>query len=271
MKERITITIDQQLLSEIDAQIDGTIIKNRSHAIELNISKCIQKKGIRQAVILAGGDLTVEQEGKDLPPFLININNRTIIEHNILMLRRQGIKEFIITVGKYKDELVKLFGEGDKLGINIIYVEEKESLGTAGSLRNVSKYISGTFIVCNSDELKDIDIKDMFEFHRKQACPATIAITTTPTPNEYGVVVLNGNNVYSFIEKPQGSSPTNLINAGLYIFEPEVIKMTPDGYGRLELDVFPKLAASEDLSGYIFYGKWQDVRNQETLKKALKW
>jgi NDP-sugar pyrophosphorylase family protein len=111
----------------------------------------------------------------------------------------------------------------------------------------------------------------MFEFHRKQGSPATIAITTTPTPNEYGVVVLNGNHVYSFIEKPQGASPTNLISAGLYIFEPEVIKMTPDGYGRLELDVFPKLAASEDLSGYIFYGKWQDVRSQKTLEKALKW
>lgn len=271
MKERITITIDQQLLNEVDAQIDGTTIKNRSHAIELGLSKCLQKKGIHQAVILAGGDILVEQEGKDIPPFLVNINNRPIIEHNILMLRRQGIKEFIITVGKYKDELIKRFGEGDKLGIHIIYVEEKEAMGTAGSIRLAAEYISGTFIVCNADELKEIDIKEMFDFHRKQACPATIAITTTATPNEYGVVVLNGNHVYSFIEKPQGSSPTNLINAGLYIFEPEVIKMTPEGYGQLELDVFPKLAANEDLSGYIFYGKWQDVRDQETLKKAMKW
>lgn len=271
MKERITITIDQQILNEVDAQIDGTIIKNRSHAVELSLAKCLQKKGIRQAVILAGGNLTVEQEGRDVPPFLVNINGRPIIEHNIVMLRRQGIKEFIIAVGQHKEEIVKRFGEGDKLGVNIIYIEEDEPLGTAGVLRKASEHISGTFVVCNSHELKEIDIKEMFDFHRKQGCPATIAITTTPTPKEYGVVVLNGNYVYSFIEKPQGSSPTNLINAGLYIFEPEVIKMAPDGFGRLELDVFPKLAAEEDLAGFIFYGKWQDVRSQETLNKAMKW
>jgi NDP-sugar pyrophosphorylase family protein len=271
MKERITITIDQQILNELDAQIDGTIVKNRSHAVELSLAKSLQKKGIKQAVILAGGNLTVEQEGKDLPPFLVKINNRTIIEHNILMLRRQGIKDFIVTVGEYKDEIIKLFSEGNKLGINIIYVEEKEPLGTAGILRKAAQHLSGTFIVCNSHELKEIDVKEMLDFHRKQRCPATIAITTTPTPKEYGVVVLNGNQIYSFIEKPQGSSPTNLISAGFYIFEPEVIKMAPEGYGRLELDIFPKLAANKDLAGFIFYGKWQDVRSPETLAKALKW
>ena len=114
MKERITITIDQQILNELDAQIDGTIVKNRSHAVELSLAKSLQKKGIKQAVILAGGNLTVEQEGKDLPPFLVKINGRTIIEHNILMLRRQGIKDFIVTVGEYKDEIIKQFGGLEK-------------------------------------------------------------------------------------------------------------------------------------------------------------
>lgn len=271
MKERITITIDQQLLSEVDAQIDGSIIKNRSHAIELSLSKCLQKKGIGQAIILAGGSLMIEQEGRDIPPFLARVNNRTILEHNIIMLRRQGIKEFIIAVGEYKEDIVNEIGDGDKLGVRIIYIHEDEPSGTAGVLRKASEFITGTFIMCNSHELKEIDVKEMLDFHRKQAVPATIAITTTSTPNEYGVVVLNGNFVYSFIEKPQGSSPTNLISAGFYIFEPEVIKSAPIGFGRLELDIFPKLASQEELAGFIFYGRWQDVRSEETLEKALKW
>ena len=91
-----------------------------------------------------------------------------------------------------------------------------------------------------------------------------------PNPKDYGVVVLNGNHVYSFIEKPTGSIPTNLINAGLYIFEPDVIGITPQGFGRLEQDVFPKLAQKEELAGYVFYGAWQDVRSSEGLEQATK-
>ncbi len=118
--------------------------------------------------------------------------------------------------------------------------------------------------------MKTIDIRDMFAFHKKQGTIATLAVTTKADPKEYGVVVLNGNHVYSFIEKPTGSIPTNLINAGLYIFEPEVIGMTPQGFGRLEQDVFPKLAQKEELSGYVFYGAWQDVRSSEGLEQATK-
>lgn len=135
-----------------------------------------------------------------------------------------------------------------------------------------AKDIRGTFVVCNGDELKKIDIKEMFDFHKKQGTLSTIALTTVNNPQDYGVVVLNGNRVYSYIEKPQNDIPTNLINAGLYIFEPEVLTHAPQGFGRLEQDVFPKLAQKEELAGFVFYGEWQDVRDAAGLEKALsKW
>ena len=62
--------------------------------------------------------------------------------------------------------------------------------------------------------------------------------------------------------------PSNLISAGLYIFEPEVLENIPEGFARLEEDVFPKLANAEDLSGFVFYGKWQDIRSKEGYESA---
>ena len=270
MKERITITIDEDLLNEIDHQIDGRIIKNRSHAIELNISKALHQKKLRQAIILAGGPHELTVDRKEIPTPMIKINGKTILEHNILMLKKQGIKKIILAVG-YKKELIKeYFGDGTELGVEIKYIEETTPLGTAGVIKLAAEYINGTFIVCNGDELKQIDINDMFKFHQQQGTLATIAVTTTMNPKEYGVVVLNGNKVYSFVEKPKDKIPTNLINAGLYIFEPEVINEAPEGFGRLEEDVFPKLARKDECAGYIFYGDWQDVRTKESLAEAIE-
>jgi len=270
MKERVTITIEQNLLKEIDEQIDGTVIKNRSHAIELALTKCSQHKTLNQAIILAGGEYTIKQDGKKIPTLLADIQGKPVLEHNLLALKRQGITRFYFAVG-YKKELVEeYFGTGDQWGVHIKYLEEKEALGTSGVLHTAAKYLNGPFIMCNGDDLKDIDIKEMFEFHKKQGAMATIAVTTVSDPENYGVVVLNGNSVFSFIEKPKQNIPTNLINAGLYIFEPDVIKEAPQGFGRLEQDVFPKLVQKEKLAGYIFYGKWFNVRTEKGLKEAIK-
>ncbi|MFW5865695.1 MAG: sugar phosphate nucleotidyltransferase [Nanoarchaeota archaeon] len=268
MKERITVTIERDLLDELDGQIDGVVIKNRSHAIELNLSKVLKREHLKQAVILAGGSYVVEQNGKDVPSFMLDINGRSIVEHNILMLKRQGIKDFILAVGYRKELIKKRLGDGSKLGVAIKYLEEDQPLGTAGVLRKIASHINSTFLVCNGDELKDIDIKNMFDYHKKQGTSATIAITTAESTKEYGEVVLNGNRIYSFVEKPKDGASTNLINAGLYIFDPEVISHAPEGFGRLESDVFPKLASQENLAGYMFYGKWLDVRDKKSLKEA---
>lgn len=260
------------MLKLLDEQVDGVAIKNRSHAIELNLAKALQKKSVTQAVIFAGGTYSVTQDREEVPTVMAKIKGKPILEHNILMLKKQGVTEIILAVSHEKERIKEHFGNGQRLGVSIKYIEDENPQGTAGALRAAAPHITGTFIACNGDELKTIDIKEMYAFHKKQGTMATLAVTTKANPKEYGVVVLNGNHVYSFIEKPTGSIPTNLINAGLYIFEPEVIKMTPQGFGRLEQDVFPKLAQKEELAGYVFYGAWQDVRSTEGLEQAMiKW
>lgn len=270
MKERITITIEESLLKTLDKRVDGVTIKNRSHAIELILSKSIKGNNITTALVLAGGPYEIEQNGETTPTLMVKINNKPILEHNILMLKKQGITNILLIVGHKKELIKEYFNNGEAQGVEITYIEEDKPHGTAGVLKLASEYITEPFVVVNGDELKKIDVREMYDFHRKQGTLATMALTTSSDPQHYGVVVLNGNRVYSFIEKPKGRIPSNLINAGLYIFEPEVLNEAPQGYGRLEEDVFPKLAQKEELAGYVFYGEWQDVRDTTSLQRALK-
>ena len=100
---------------------------------------------------------------------------------------------------------------------------------------------------------------------------ATIALTTVDDPSQYGVARLEGSRIVEFVEKPKKeNAPSNLINAGFYIIEPEVLDMIPDGYSMIEKDVFPKLAKLGRLRGFPFSGQWYDVGTMERLKMAEK-
>lgn len=275
MKSRITLTIDENILQKIDETIDGSIIKNRSHAFELMVRNKLQKNVPSKAILLAGGPgRFVKVNGKKTIQHLLRINNKTIIEQNLLLLKKYGIKEIIISLGEDQQEIEKELGSGSKLGLNIQYYKEKENLGTSGVIRELRNNFKTSFIVCNGDELKEINLKKLYTFHKNNKGMATISLTTTNNPSNYGVALLNGNNIIAFIEKPvKGSEPSKLINAGLYILDPSVIDLIPEGFSRFEYDVFPKLASQEKLNGFVFSGQWFDVdgiKQYEFAKKEWK-
>src|SRR3989344_768317 len=115
--------------------------------------------------------------------------------------------------------------------MSISYIEEEEKLGTAGPLRLVKDELKDSFIVANGDDLKTINIPRMFRLHKRKGALATIALTTTTDPSQYGVARMSGTRILEFVEKPKmEEAASNLINAGSYILEPEVIDMIPQGY-----------------------------------------
>jgi len=121
------------------------------------------------------------------------------------------------------------------------------------------------------DELKDIDLHAMYEFHKRNRAVATIALTTVSDPCHYGVARLDGNRILEFVEKPaKGKEPSNLINSGLYIMEPEVIDMIKPGFCMTEKYVFPLLARQGKLFGFPFSGQWFDTGNMERYERAIK-
>jgi len=110
----------------------------------------------------------------------------------------------------------------------------------------------------------------MYKVHRDNHALVTIALTTVQDPSQYGVARLSGSKILEFVEKPKKEdAPSNLINSGLYILEPEIIDIIPDGLAMLEKDVFPIVAFNGNLFGYPFSGQWMDTGNIERYERAL--
>lgn len=249
MKERVTLTIEANLLRQIDATVDGNTIRNRSHAVELLVREAIKGSLPEQAVVLAGGSTQA------VDYVLQQVGGQPVIKHNIDLLLDAGVQHILI-ITKEPERIQEVLGDLEEA--NIQYVTETHSLGTAGALNLAQPYIEGTFILTNADDKKTLDLTSMYDFHQQNNGLCTIALTSTDEPSKYGVALLNGNRIVTFVEKPsKDKSPSNLISAGMYFMEPEALKMIPQGYGRIEYDLFPKLAKEDKLYGYPFSGEYE--------------
>jgi len=271
MKERVTFTLASDVLKQMDSIIDGYKIKNRSHAAELLLLKALKKDIPKTAVILAGGKGTrLSPITHEIPKPLLPLQGKPLVEHTLDLLKKYGITEVILAIGYQGQKIKDYFGDGRKFGLHISYTEEEKPLGTAGPLHLLKDRLTETFLLCNADELKDIDLSEMFLFHKDTGALATIALTTVEDPSAFGVARLQGNRIQEFIEKPKkGEAPSKLINSGLYILEPEILHFIPKGFAMIEKDVFPQVALQKKLFGYPFSGYWKPIGTLQQYEEAL--
>ena len=270
-RERLTITLRNDLLSELDARVDGINVRNRSHAIEIMLAKVLESKRVKKAVILAGGKGTrMRPFTYEMPKPMIPVKGKPLIQHIIELCRKYDIREIILSIGYLGDKIREHFGDGSHLGVTIKYVEEKEEMGTAGPLNLAREYLDSPFLMFNGDVLSNVNLLDMIKFHNDQKCIATIGLTQVQDISSFGVVQLMGNKIVGFKEKPQGQEDSRLINAGVYIFEPEILNFIPKGRAMLEKDVFPQLSEEGRLFGYPFTGQWFDTGTPEAYEEAIK-
>ena len=271
-RERLTITLKKDILKDLDKHIDGARIRNRSHAVEYILGKYFSPK-VKKAIILAGGQGTkMRPFTYEMPKGMIPINNRPVLEHIIENLRRNDIREIIISVGYLGEKIEKYFGDGSKFGVKIKYLRQKKETGTAFPLLQAKDALGNEpFLVYYGDVLSTIDLIDMVDFHLAGGAIATVAITSVKEPSNWGVARLKGVKVNSYLEKPTSRKDlSHLINAGIYIFEPEIFDYIKPEMKRLEREVIPQLVQDNSLNGYIFSSDWYDVGNPEIYKKAVK-
>lgn len=273
MKERITITLDDSIIQELDSVIDNNKIQNRSHAISVLLRKALGGQIPKKALILCGGKGTrLRPITYEIPKVLIPIQGKTIVEHLFELFKKYGVTDIILSIGYLKEKVKEYFGNGSRFGMNISYIEEDEALGTAGPIKKARRQFNEPFFVTNGDELKDVNLQEMYKCHRQNKALITIALTTVEDSSAYGVADLSGNKILRFVEKPKKEdAPSKLISSGLYILTPEIIDLIPgDGYSMLEKDVFPKIAEQGRLVGFPFSGQWFDTGNIERYEIALK-
>ncbi len=268
MKDKISITLEPSILEKIDGLIDGNEVKSRSHAIEKIIRERFEGR-VTQAIILCGGEGTrLRPITYEIPKPMIPINGKPLLEHIIDGLREGGIDEIILAVGYKHEKIISHFGEKWN-GVKIKYIIEKTPLGDGGCLHLAKDMINGPFLMLNGDVLSKVDFRDMMTFHKDAGCIATIALTTVKDPKSYGVAVMKGNKIMSFIEKPK-VPPTRLINAGVYLFEKPLFELLPNKKAFMMGELFPDLAKDGQLAGYTYEGKWYDIGTPERYEMAVK-
>lgn len=272
-RERLTITLRNTLIKQIDQKIDGVKIRNRSHAIEYLLTKSIGSS-ISKAFILAGGHgLKMRPFTYEMPKCMITVHNKPILEHIIILLRENNIKDIYLGIDYLGEKIVDYFGDGSRLGVKITYVKNKKPLGTAGALKSAELYLKkDIFLLLHGDILANIDLLDMIEFADEEQGIVTMAVTSVDDPSHYGAVRSRGAKIVEFSEKPAINYWTSrLINAGIYIIKPEIFNCIPKKtICSLEKDVFPKLIDRGEIVSYQFAGQWFDITTPKTYTRAVK-
>lgn len=256
MKEKISITIDSELIKKVDKVIDGVSVRNRSQALEHLIRKSFSQKDAETAVILAGGDKKkLKFEGTYKP--LAKVEGIPLIINSIQKLKEAGVKKIIIAAGPITDKVFELVGDGSEYGVTIIYLKD-DGTGTAGAIKSAEKHISGPFFVVFGDEYFDFDMRKMVEFHTMNGNPATMAIAVTALEKSKDSVKIMGNKIIKFEYKPKAGETTHYVNAGIYLFDRSVLDMI-QSKGSLEKELFPSLTKKGKLTGFVFSGHWKHL------------
>lgn len=209
----------------------------------------------------------------DLPKPMVPIVNRPIIGHILQLLRRHAFDDVVVTLYYLPQAIQTYLGSGEEFGMSVTYaVEGDQPLGTAGSVKAIQHMLRDTFLVISGDALTDYDLTAAVAYHREKKAKATLVLARVSDPMEYGVVITDPEGrITRFLEKPTSSEVfSDTVNTGIYILEPEVLDLLPEGKeSDFSKDLFPLLLAkNEPLYGYVAEGYWCDVGNLDTYRQA---
>ena len=199
----------------------------------------------------------------DVPKAMVPLRNQPFMGYMMDFLRAAGLGGAVLSLGYLPDPIQEYFDQKDLDGFSIDYAVEDTALGTAGGIKNAEGYLDGgPFIVVNGDVLSGMDLRVAIEKHKETDALATIVLTSVEDPTAYGLVEVDHEMlVHRFLEKPAADEvTTNLVNAGIYVLEPEVLAMIPAGREvSVEREIFPYLQAERRLRAYVSSSYWRDI------------
>lgn len=220
-----------------------------------------------RVVILAGGKgVRLAPLTEVIPKPLVPLGGMPIMEIVIRQLAAQGFRRVTLAVGYLSELIQAYFGDGSRWGVNIDYSQEKDPLGTAGSLSLIPG-LTDTFMVMNADILTNLNYRDLVSHHRAQKCLATIGAYERQVKIDLGVIIKDGHGrIKDYLEKPTSS---HLVSMGVYVFEPQVLDFI-NGPTYLDFPDLMKrlLSAEKPVSYYSFSGYWLDIGRHEDYHRA---
>lgn len=228
-----------------------------------------------RAMILAGGLSTrLYPLTKQVPKPLVPIVGEPNAVHLIRYLKSYGFDEIAINVHYLSEMIVEALGDGSKYGVHLEFLHERKLMGSAGAVEQMRSYLSGApFVVVGCDEMTDLRLDELLEFHRRNDAVATIGLVECDEVDQYGVVVTDETGkITGFQEKPaKGTELSKLVNTGIYAFSPQIFEHIPPGefydFGK---NVFPSLQkAGEAFYGFDARGAyWRDIGTPDEYRRA---
>lgn len=218
-------------------------------------------------VLMAGGLGTrLHPLTEDCPKPLLKVGEKPILESIIEKFKSQGFINFYISVNYKADMITEHFGNGDKWGINISYIEEPFKMGTAGALSFMKNKTNKPLIVMNGDIVTDISFKSLLNFHYENNAFATMCVREYSMEIPFGTVYIDKNRIIDMKEKPQESF---FINAGIYILDAKALHYIPNNQ-RYDM---PQLYTLLREKGYDLYAfpireYWMDIGHMDDYIKA---
>ena len=223
------------------------------------------------AIILAGGYGTrLRPFTLDCPKPLLPIANRVFLEILFFRLKQAGVGNVALSVFHQADVFRKKLKKLDKQGLKVQVIEEKKPLGTGGAVRYAWSGRKNTCLILNGDILTDFDFREIIRYHKKMKSQATLWVRDVQDPSSFGVIESDRNrNILHFLEKPApGTTKSKSINAGLYVFEPEIFSEIPfNQVCSIERETFPLLLNKKyNLKSYraIKNPYWNDIGRPES-------
>lgn len=225
-----------------------------------------------KAFLLAAGEGSrLRPLTNDIPKCLVPVGGRPLIEYWFDLFERYGIKEILINTS-YLAEKVKDYVTKRKRNLNITLTYEEKLLGSGGTIKKNWDFVErqGQFFIFYADNLTNLNIERMFNFHHKKRKDFTLALFHVPNPHECGIVELDKNSdIISFVEKPQNPA-SDLAFAGIMISSGKLKDFFPDkDIFDLGYDILPRLAGYA--SGYILNDYLMDIGTLDKLQKAEKY
>ena len=191
-----------------------------------------------KAVISAGGKGTrISSINSEVPKPMIEILGKPILQYEVEALKKQGIKDIIITVGYLKESIKTFFQDGKKFGVNISYIDENEPLGTAGALYYLKDKIKEDFLLLNGDTLFDIDLNKFYLAHKKNNSLVTIVTHPNSHPYDSGIIFADDKKrVTKWLTKEEERLYyKNRVNAGIHFISNKLLSRFKE-VKKLDLD-----------------------------------
>ncbi|MBS7615526.1 NTP transferase domain-containing protein [Candidatus Bathyarchaeota archaeon] len=231
-----------------------------------------------KAVILAAG------EGQRLRPLtltrpkhMIQVAGKPLLEHLLEVLKKAGFTDILMIVNYKAERITEYFGDGEKLGLKIKYVFQKEIRGTANAFGTAENKVEGDFLAVYGDLLISPDvIKAALKLHCNENPAVTMTVLHVERPEQYGVLETRGARVVKIMEKPSAKVAAGKpINAGIYVFSQEIfeaIKQTKDS-SRGEQEITDSIqmlikSGKKVVAAEISSGDWRDVGRPWDLLEA---